>query len=530
MISRRLFAAGAASMAAGLAVPAVARERPGREPPKRNRQQRGQPSISAAFSHGVASGEPGATSMTFWTRHYDGGGSAAPLRLELSTDPQMARSRIAAEALADPERDHTARATVSDLAPDTLYYYRWLGPQNTQSPPGRTRTLPGAAARQFRIGVFSCASTAGGWFNGYAHAAAADDIDLALHLGDYLCLPPSPATSTAIAGRPPIQPANPQSRADHWAHYRALRTDPDLLALHAHQPFIALFDDHRLGAGLPAAVAQAAQDAWRDWLPVGDDPYARYEIGRLATLFRLDTVLSGRDPPLDVSLAAGATDPLAALARLRDDAWVDGARQVLGRDQERWLLGAMAADASRGVRRQMLAQQTMMANLMMPADVVRLAGDTAPPGLRIAALLAQAGLPMQMAGWGGYPAARARLLAAARRYGVDLISLAAGNHNGWASDLPSDGQPAGVEFAVQSISAPGLEAVLPASAADAMVRANPALRFANLSQRGYMHLLLTPAQTLCEWRFTQPVASRSSQLAATITARTATLERKIVMG
>ncbi len=514
-----------------LAFPALGRE------PRRQSRQRGRRhaklKISSAFTHGVASGEPGPDSMTFWTRYVDDGHAAVPLQLELATNARMTDGRIVAETTTDPKRDFTARTTVSGLSPAATYHYRWLGPDNSQSPPGQTRTLPAAGTPQLRIGVFACTNASQGWFNAYAHAAVANDIDLALHLGNYLCLPPQGTVAATLAGRADAQPANPLTRADHWAHYRAVRSDPDLQAMHARHPFIALFDDHRLDAGLSAEAAAAALGAWRDWLPVSDARFARYPLGSLGVLYRLDTHMPGRDPSLDPTAATRAADPLAMLARLRDDGWVEGSRQFLGRDQESWLLATMAADARLGLRRQILAQAAMMARLLMPTDAEMFASPAVRPDIHTAALLGKAGLPMRLTGWDGYPAARARILATARHQAVDLVSLAAGRHNGWASNLTSDDQPAGVEFAVQSVTMPGLEADFPGSAdklGAALMRANPDLRFTDLSQRGYMHLLLTPSQTVCEWRFTQPVRSHSNQLAAVARARTALLERKIVMG
>ena len=39
---------------------------------------------------------------------------------------------------------------------------------------------------RFRMAVFSCSNFGFGWFNAYAHAVEANDVDLALHLGDYI--------------------------------------------------------------------------------------------------------------------------------------------------------------------------------------------------------------------------------------------------------------------------------------------------------------------------------------------------------
>ena len=545
-IDRRQFVGGAA--AAVIASPALA---------QRRRNQR-QPAAAplGGFTHGVASGEPGADSMLFWTRCQGQDSIPVRLRLEISTDPRMARGRIAAETTADPARDWTARATVTGLAPGATYYYRWLGPEKSQSPLGRTKTLPSGSASQFRMGVFSCSNPPYGWFNAYAHAVAADDVDLILHLGDYIYeygRGTYPDARHAVPGRE-IQPAGELlTRADYWARYRSYRADPDLQALHALHPAIAMWDDHEIandawagGAGNhdPAregswiARTEAAVAAWRDWLPVSDQSWARYDIGRLATLYRLDTRLAGRDRQLSLEDALkGGGDPVAAMRRFRDEQWVDGSRQMLGRAQEGWLFAELAAAARRGIRWQVLAQQVVMGRLSMPLNAGQLAGPAASPQAmaRITAgqYAAQAGLPFNMDAWDGYPAARARLLATAQRNGVDLVVLSGDSHNAWANDLVNDGRPAGVEFAGQSVTSPGIEANLaapPAQVAQAMQQANPTLRFADTAQRGYMHVSLNAMEAVCEWRFTHPVTTRSNQLTATMRARAPALQRRIELG
>ena len=95
------------------------------------------------------------------------------------------------------------------------------------------------------------------------------------------------------------------------------RADPDLQALHARVPAVTVWDDHeiandawRAGAenhgrdeGEWAARVAAAKAAYRDWMPVSDALWASYDIGRLATLYRLETRVSGRDEPLDLAAA-----------------------------------------------------------------------------------------------------------------------------------------------------------------------------------------------------------------------------------
>jgi alkaline phosphatase D len=545
---RRTLLAGAAAAGAGLLMPGAAWA-----------QRRKAVTVAplGGFTHGVASGEPSQTSMLFWTRFEGVGGQAVPLELEISTDPRMARARVMGQALAEPGRDWTARVTVQGLAPGRTYYYRFIGPgKAVKSVTGRTHTLPEGSPAAFRMGVFSCSNLPFGWFNAYAHAVAADDIDLFVHLGDYIyeyARGTYPGAKEAVAGRG-IEPAGETiRREDYWARYRGYRADPDLQALHARVPAVTMWDDHEIandawrgGAenhgrdeGDWAARVAAAKAAYRDWMPVSDALWASYDIGRLATLYRLETRVSGRDEPLDLGAAIRkGPDTMTALKRLRDEQWVAGNRQLLGIEQEQWLFGQMQATVKRGVRWQVLAQQVVMGKIQMPQGASQLAGPN-PSGevaafLGAAELASKLGLPLNMDSWDGYPAARARVLGMAQKAGADLVVLAGDSHNAWASDLVNDGRPAGVEFAGQSVSSPGFEHYLrsapPGQVAGALTAANPTLRWADTSGRGYMQVVLTPAEALCEWRFTQPVTARSDRLARVQRARVGAGLRRLQMG
>ncbi len=537
---------GAAALGGGLLLPGTALA-----------QKRRSPVVPlGGFTHGVASGEPSATTMLFWTRYQGVGDKAVPLSVEVSTDPRMARARVMGQALAEPERDWTARVTVKGLTPGKTYYYRFTGPgKNVKSMVGRTRTLPDGTPAAFRMGVFSCSNLPFGWFNGYGHAVAADDFDLFVHLGDYIYEYPRgtyPDASKAVAGRV-IEPAGEIiRREDYWARYRSYRADPDLQALHAQVPAVTTWDDHEFtndtwsggaenhqpGEGDWAARKATAMAAYRDWMPVSDVAWAKYDIGRLATLYRLDTRVSGRDEQLDMAVAIKrGPDTMTALKRLRDEEWVAGSRQLLGLEQERWLFDEMQAAAKRGVRWQVLGQQVVMGKVNMPAGASALAGPN--PSAQVAAFLgaaelaAKLGLPMNLDAWDGYPAARARLLAMAQRSAVDLVVLSGDSHNAWANDLVNDGRPAGVEFAGHSVSSPGFETYLkapPSAVAGALMQANPTLRWADMSNRGYMQVVLTPAEALCEWRFTAPVSSRSAKLTGVQRARVGAGQRRLAIG
>ena len=54
------------------------------------------------------------------------------------------------------------------------------------SPVGRTRTLPTGPVDELELAVLSCTNYPAGFFNVYRAIADRPEIDLVLHLGDYI--------------------------------------------------------------------------------------------------------------------------------------------------------------------------------------------------------------------------------------------------------------------------------------------------------------------------------------------------------
>jgi alkaline phosphatase D len=493
------------------------------------------------FTHSVASGELGQGEVMLWTRYVPAAGEAARLVWQVSPSADFASIAAEGEAAASAERDWCVKPVARGLRPGSWYYYRFLDPAGGASPTGRTRTLPDGPVGRFALGIFSCSNLPFGWFNAYAHAAARDDIDLMVHLGDYFYeygRGTYPAEAQALAGRA-IDPAHETlSLADYRLRHAAYRADPDLQRLHQLFPMVMMWDDHESANDAwhggaenhdPATEGDwsvrkaAAMRAYREWLPVADEDWRAYRIGDLADLFRPETRLMARSRQLDVGAALhGRQDVARALAEFRDGPWQDPSRTLLGAAQEAWLAEGLRRSAAGGVRWQLLAQQVIMGSLTMPPEAAGWIGPDSPPEVRrrlpAAIAAGRAGLPYNLDMWDGYPAARARLLRSALDADANLIVLSGDSHNGWAFDLDLGGTPAGAEFAGQSVTSPGLEAYLPAPPADvaaAAVRHNPQLRWADTGRRGYLTVTLTPDRAVGEWHFLETVRARSTALAAT---------------
>ena len=485
--------------------------------------------VGTGFTHGVASGEPAGDSLLFWTRYVPAGGGAAELRVEVAETPDFARVVAGGVAITGPWRDHTAKITLAGLRPGTVYHYRFVAPDGSVSPVGRSKTLPEGMARSFKAAIFSCSNLAIGWFNAYGHAAARDDLDCVIHLGDYFYEYDASHDKRAIAGRIPAPASELIHLADYRLRYASYRADPDLQALHARLPTIAQWDDHESSNDSWEGGAQnhdqakegdwlarraAAIQAYREWMPVSDEPWKAYDIGALATLFRTETRLLGRTRQPDVAPLFKSADPTAALRVFRDGAWADPGTSMMGSQQEVWLDHAMRASVRAGQRWQVVGFGTIMGQTISPPEAQGWKTVDNKPSSYVAngILAAKAGLPANFDNWGGYPAARTRFLRSAQEMGAELVVLSGDSHNAWAYDLAQDGRPAGVEFAGHGVTSRGYDGSVrtnPRRVAAAFVRANPELKWCDTSRRGYMAVTLTPDRVSNDWVFCDTVARHS---------------------
>ena len=508
------------------------------------------------FTHGVASGEPGPTQVLLWTRFV--GPDESKLGWEVSEDMGFARIAASGEALASPERDCCAKAMATGLRPGRWYYYRFVAPSGAISQIGRTRTLPVGKVAKFRLAVFTCSNFAFGWFNAYAHAAEAGDFDLAVHLGDYYYeyqRGQYPSAKQAMAGRE-LWPADETvALADYRLRHATYRSDPDLQRLHQILPMLVMWDDHEIandtwkdGAenhqpdteGEWAIRKAASERAWREWLPVSDQDWASYEIGDLATLFRLETRHVARTKPLDLLGVIKGVPPeqvAATYAAFRDGAWRDPSRQLLGEAQEAWLGRQLKASVKSRKPWQILAQQVVMGELATPDMIVEGLSPKTPDWLRqrlqASVVASHAGLPFNMDAWDGYPAARDRMYQASLAADANLLVLAGDSHNAWAFDLDRKGTRVGVELGAHSVTSPGAEDSLsshrPDELARALVQRNPQLKWCDTAQRGYLAVELAPSRAIGEFRFLSSVRQRGTQLAGVQRMTVLAGQRKFVL-
>ena len=497
---------------------------------------------SAGFTHGVASGEPGPDRVLLWTRHVAG----QDTRLEFEVSGSLDFSTVSAggSVTASADNDWCCKAWADGLEPGRWYYYRFTAPDGSHSDIGRTKTLPVGATDRFRMAVFSCSNIGFGWFNAYAHAAADGDFDCALHLGDYFYeYGPDTYPDRGQAARKGLLPAHEiVALADYRTRYDQYRSDADLRRLHQLFPMIAGWDDHESTNDSWEGGAQnhqsesegewsvrkaAAIKAYREWMPVSEEPWAAYEVGDLATLFRLETRLTARAEQFSIGkILSGKTAPedaMAALVAFREGDYRDGDRELLGMQQQAWLADGLKRSAGAGKIWQVLVQQVLMGRLASSSDLTNNLPANLPDYIRqrilAGAMASRAELPLNMDAWDGYPAARDRVFSAALEANANLVSLAGDTHNAWAFDLDRAGEKVGVEFGGHSVTSPGFESYLshlaPRDLERATVAHNPQLKWMDGQHRGYMAVELTPGSATSEYRMLSNVRDKGAGLAST---------------
>ena len=448
---------------------------------------------AAPFTLGVASGDPLPKSVVLWTRlasdPFDGGAGTKQVHVkwEVAADEQFRRVVRRGGTMAGPELGYSVHVEVHGLRPGTTYWYRFRS-RGAISPVGRTRTAPSAGATppSLSFAFASCQQWQRGYYTAYRHMAE-QDLDLVIHLGDYIY-----EGNHSNTVRPALPPEHVQSEPMDLAGYRnryaLYKGDVDLQAAHAAFPFVVTWDDHEVENNYADEVSQidtepdqdravflqrraAAYQAWYEHMPVrasqipsGPDllAYRRLRFGDLAEINMLDT----RQYRSDQACGGGLTPPC--------DELVDPARTITGPEQESWLLDGLATSRSRW---KVLAQQVFMAQL-----------DIAPGPDAL----------LNTDGWDGYPASRDRLFGFIAERGVrDVVPRTGDNHTSWVNDLKADfADPASAtlatEFVGTSISSDGdgddngISALLPG---------NPHIKFFS-NRRGFVQCELTRR----EWR------------------------------
>jgi len=435
----------------------------------------------APFYHGVASGDPLPDKVIIWTRVTppDSSSTAIMVQWEVATDLSFSNIIVSDSMATDMSKDYTTKVDITGLSPNTYYYYRFKA-LNQTSLVGRTKTAPTTLVDRMRVAAISCSDYRRGYFITYRNLAARNDLDVIVHLGDYIY---------ESSGGPSNRLHEPNAEVYRLQDYRSrlsqYHMDPDLIRCHQMHPFVVIWDDHDIvvdalrdtsfrhnpSFGAYSDRKYAAVKAMREWLPIRDDSTEFYKnwkklpFGDLVDLFAIDVRLYDRD-----RFATSANDSIYGTAD----------HKLLGPVQMNWLNTSL---------RQSTARWKLIANQLMIGH------------------LGVLGTPLVFENWDGYPVERDTFFNNLIQHDVDNVVFMTGDfHCSIVSDLtpephdtnvynPQTGEGSiGVEYIVPSITGDnfdeGNDYGLPgaSTAVTLMQMANPNIKYAELEGHGYVLL------------------------------------------
>ncbi|QED49916.1 alkaline phosphatase [Cytobacillus dafuensis] len=439
------------------------------------------------FTLGIASGDPLPDGVVLWTRlapdPLNGGGMdnhPYPVHWEVSLDPDFEKVVKRGTELSKPQLGHSVHVEVEGLKPSTWYYYRFTVRAEV-SPTGRTKTAPAnnSEVDQLNFAFVSCQNWPTGFFTAYQHLAQ-DDLDLVVHLGDYIY---EGSVNSKVR---PLNYTAPEIYTidDYRNRYALYKMDSDLQAAHANFPWIVTFDDHEVDNNFAGDIPQdpdkqpteeflkrraAAFQAYYEHMPLrrtsfpqGSDiqMYRRLSFGNLVEFNVLDT----RQYRDDQANGDGWKPPTSESE--------DPSRTLLGEEQEQWLLNGLAVSQAKW---KVLAQQVFFAH----RD-----GDFDPDEESVS-----------MDAWDGYPAARQRIVDFIAENDIkNAVVLTGDVHTSWANEIKvdfhdPDSKNVGVEFVGTSITSNGDGSDVNSNTPQ-YLKENPHIKFFN-NYRGYVRCKVT---------------------------------------
>ena len=465
----------------------------------------------------MASFDPTDSSVLLWTRvDAPAAGAPVPLQWTLARDADLQQVVASGAVEATAEGGHCVRVEVDDLDAGSGWWYGFTTRDGATSPVGRTRTMPSAAGAGLRVGVVSCSRFAAGGFAAY-RALAEREVDVVVHVGDYIY---EDGGHGLRRHEPPHRVVDLDGYRTRYAQHRS---DPDLQALHARHPMVAVWDDHDVaGNAWRDGAAEhddeldgpwiervvAASVAHDEWLPgrtgFGDDGRLRawrsLRFGDLAELIVLDTRLWGRDrQPRDAAeLEAGAAS-----------------RSLLGADQAAFVAERLAAPDRAPWT--LLANQVMFHPLQVPVP-----GDALTRQVESAGLIVVDGQAVNPDQWDGYPQAREQISVAIGGRGGAVV-LTGDVHSSWAWEGPANdaGQPAMVELVAPSVSSEPFADLLPVPGGivePLLADVSEGLSYVELSSHGYLLVDLSEERVQGEWWYVDPGDPGTQRLGAVRTA------------
>jgi alkaline phosphatase D len=480
------------------------------------------PVDKTAFAHGVASGDPAKDSVLLWTR-VSGQTAAVSLTWVIAKDAALSEVVAMGDIDTSDARDFTVKVVASGLGAGSTYYYAFFLDDNARSVIGRTRTLP-EKLDHARIAFTSCANYGYGYFHAYRNIAARADLDVWIHLGDYIYEYDYSDYSDPSIPRTIDPMTECYTLSDYRRRYASWHRDIDLQEIHRQHPLIVVWDDHEVannawqnGAenhqadeGDYQARKKAGEQAFLEWLPIRVEPtdgnskiYREFAYGDLFDLMMLDTrqlarsEQAGTDAINPDNLTTDVGDP---------EVWADPTRTLLGAEQEAWFKAALTKSQQRKAKWRLIGNQVIFARLK----------DFRTGGIFLSDT------------WDGYQVSQKAILDHIAA-GIDNVVFLTGDiHTSWALEIaqdpfdttmynPETGEGSiAVELVGPSVTSQALEGQgnLANQSAGILRGSNNHLKFYEATRKGYVLVDLTAERMQAEYYFVSDIKKTSGSAEA----------------
>jgi len=481
---------------------------------------------NVSFDYGVASGDPTNTNIILWTRATPSINKNIQVKWELSSDINFKNILNSGNAFAKYSNDFTVKvdANVPNVYRGKKVFYRFRS-NNTYSEIGITNTLPTNDPDSYNIAFCSCSNHPAGYFNAYSEIAKNNEIDLVLHLGDYIYEYDKDGYATEDSKRfnRVVDPKHEiVSLNDYRRRHAQYKSDLDLQTLHKSKPMIAVWDDHeftndswKYGAenhqndeGFFQSRKANAIKAYLEWMPIRENKsklkiWRKFEVGNLFQLLMLDTRSIYRDKQLNIEdYFDGNTINKSTYKR---DLSVD--RKLIGLEQMLWIKNNL----NKKFKWSIIGQQVLMAEVYLPTIFANMNKKILPDYLHKYLKIGGANVPYNTDAWDGYPKERERLFKELKKVNSVLV-LTGDTHNSWVNNLyDKNNNFIGVEIGTPAISSPNTIDTFGSLTNDieeGFIKENKNVKWTEGKHKGYTLLKLTKDKSEVTFVYVNTVKSK----------------------
>ena len=485
------------------------------------------------FNHGVASGDPTHDMVIIWSKITKNTNKKINATWQISTKKDFTNIITSGTTKSYAHNDFTLKVDVNIPLEYNAkkIYYRFIV-NNIFSPIGTTKTLPISNPDKFNLAFCSCSNYPAGFFNAYREIALDSDIDVVLHLGDYLYEYGADGYATEDAKKlnRVVDPITEIVSLDDYRKRHALyKTDEDLQLLHSKKPMIPVWDDHEFandswknGAenhtydeGYFSTRKANALKAYYEWMPIRESNsklkiWRKFEIGSLFQLLMLDTRSIYRDKQLNFDNYFKDNE-FNKEQYMKD---LQKKRNLVGAEQFKWL----DKNINNKFKWSVIGQQILLSPTVLPKIFSELDKNSFPKFLHKYLKIGGMDIPYNTDSWDGYPKERNKLLKILSKAQSSIV-LTGDTHNSWISNLFSDSQNfIGVEIAAPSISSPNSVDLFKSITNDidqGFIKQNENLKWANGSGKGFVKLTIDSNQIEAKFMYVSDIKSKQYQLTDT---------------